>query len=92
MQLNVDGRRAQEVLPRHLPREQLILRPAMLLLLAVRFEHVMEAMALICEIGAHSKSSSAVTDLARCGSSSTSLALILYDLTAPVMGLATHTP
>ena len=31
---------------RNLPREQVILRPAMLLLLAVKFEQVMDAMAL----------------------------------------------
>lgn len=36
----------ERILRHILPREQLILRPAMLLLLAVRFEHVKEAMAL----------------------------------------------
>ena len=70
-----------------LPLEQLILRPTMLLLLAVKLEHVKEAMALSIEICAHSRSSNA---------DATSMRFNLFSpylvrSHAPVKGLATCT-
>ena len=56
---DADCNRCLRILRHDLPREQLILRPTMLLLLAVRFEHVKEAMAVGCELCVHSKSRNA---------------------------------
>lgn len=46
IEVAIHARYTERILRHILPREQLILWPAMLLLLAVRFEHVKEAMAL----------------------------------------------